>query len=143
MALRPNAGHGLPILEVSRSHKDASQSVGLLWTSDQLVARDLYLTTHNTHNKQTSMPPVGLELTISTDERQQTYALDRVATGTDLCYNILPIWSLTQSKKSAQSFLQCERLHSMVKRGHRFCRNCSGFTKCFQIGDTCQCQCRV
>ena len=38
MALRPNAGHGLLILEVSRSHNDAPQSVGLLRTSDQLVA---------------------------------------------------------------------------------------------------------
>jgi hypothetical protein len=27
--------------------------------------RDLYLTTHNTHNRQTSMPPVGFEPTIS------------------------------------------------------------------------------
>jgi len=39
VALRPNAGHGLLILEVSRSHtNDASQSVGLLWTSDHFVA---------------------------------------------------------------------------------------------------------
>jgi hypothetical protein len=39
MALRPNAGHGLLILEVSRSHtNDTPRSVGLLWTSDQLVA---------------------------------------------------------------------------------------------------------
>ena len=30
--------------------------------------RDLYLTPHNTHNRQTSMPPVGLEPTISADE---------------------------------------------------------------------------
>jgi hypothetical protein len=37
VALRPNAGHGLLILEVSRSHT-THQSVGLLWTSDQLVA---------------------------------------------------------------------------------------------------------
>ena len=44
--------------------------------------RDLYLTTHNTHNRQTSMPPVGLEPTISAGERPQTYALDRAATGT-------------------------------------------------------------
>ena len=28
------------------------------------------------------MPPVGFEPTISADERQQTYALDRAATGT-------------------------------------------------------------
>ena len=44
--------------------------------------RDLYLTTHNTHNRQTSMPPVGFEPTISAGERPQTYALDRAATGT-------------------------------------------------------------
>jgi len=44
--------------------------------------RDLYLTTHNTHNRQTSMPLVGFKPTISAGERLQTYALDRVATGT-------------------------------------------------------------
>jgi len=44
--------------------------------------RDLYLTTHNTHNRQTFMPPVGFEPTISAGERPQTYALDRAATGT-------------------------------------------------------------
>ena len=44
--------------------------------------RDLYLTTHNTHNRQTSMPPVGFEPTIPAGERPQTYALDRAATGT-------------------------------------------------------------
>ena len=44
--------------------------------------RDLYLTTHNTHNRQISMPPVGFEPTISAGERPQTYALDGAATGT-------------------------------------------------------------
>ena len=44
--------------------------------------RDLYLKTHNTHNRQTSMPPVGFEPTISAGERPQTYALDRAAIGT-------------------------------------------------------------
>ena len=44
--------------------------------------RDLYLTTHNTHNRQTSTLPVGFEPTISAGERPQTYALDRAATGT-------------------------------------------------------------
>jgi len=44
--------------------------------------RDLYLTTHNTHKRQTSMPLVGFEPTISAGERPQTYALDRAATGT-------------------------------------------------------------
>ena len=44
--------------------------------------RDLYLTTHNTHNKQTSMPAVGFEPKISAGERPHTYALVRAATGT-------------------------------------------------------------
>ena len=43
--------------------------------------RDLYLITHNTHSRQTSMPPVGFEPTISAGERPKTYALDRAATG--------------------------------------------------------------
>jgi len=46
--------------------------------------RDLYLTTHDTHNRQTSMPSVGFEPTISAGERPQTYALDRAATGTGI-----------------------------------------------------------
>ena len=50
--------------------------------------RDLYLTTHNAHNRQTSMPPVGFEPTISAGERPQTYALDRAATGTGILYAI-------------------------------------------------------
>jgi len=41
------------------------------------------------------MPPVGFEPTISAGERPQTYALDRVATGTDnypvCCFNPLNI----------------------------------------------------
>ena len=37
--------------------------------------RDLYLTTHNTHKRQISMPPVGFEPTISAGERPQSYAL--------------------------------------------------------------------
>jgi len=41
--------------------------------------RDLYLTTHNTHYRQTSMLPVGFEPTISAGERWHTYVLDRAA----------------------------------------------------------------
>ena len=33
--------------------------------------RDLYLTTHDTHNRQISMPPVGFELKISAGEQPQ------------------------------------------------------------------------
>jgi hypothetical protein len=38
--------------------------------------RDLYLTTHNTHNRQTCMLRVGFEPTISAGERPQTYSLN-------------------------------------------------------------------
>jgi hypothetical protein len=44
--------------------------------------RDLYLTIHNTHKKQTAMPPAGFESTISAGKRLQTNALDRAATDT-------------------------------------------------------------
>jgi hypothetical protein len=43
--------------------------------------KDLYLTTHNTHNRQISIPPVGFEPTAPAGERPQTYALDRATTG--------------------------------------------------------------
>ena len=48
--------------------------------------RDLYLTTHNTHNRQISMPPVGFEPTISAGERSQTFTLDRAATEAGFFY---------------------------------------------------------
>ena len=69
-------GIGILSVEVPRSHSDMPNSVELLWTSDQTVL------THNTHKKQTSMPPAGFGPTIPTSEQQQkTYALDLAATG--------------------------------------------------------------
>ena len=46
--------------------------------------RDLYLTTHNTHNRQISLPPAGFEPTISVGKRPQTDALDCTVTGIGL-----------------------------------------------------------
>jgi hypothetical protein len=61
---------------------------------DEWSARrtDLYQTTHNTHNRQTSMLPVGFKPTISAGERPQTYTLDRAATGTGVLDYIF--WNL-------------------------------------------------
>ena len=82
MALRPNAGHSLLILEVSRSHTTThhsrQDSSGRVISSSQRLLPD----NTNTHNRHTSMPPLGFEPTISAGERPQTYALDRAATGT-------------------------------------------------------------
>jgi hypothetical protein len=44
--------------------------------------RDVFLTTHNNHNRQISMLPVGFEPIISAGEQPQTYAFDCAATGT-------------------------------------------------------------
>jgi len=46
--------------------------------------KNLYLTTHNTHNRQISMAPVGFEHTISAGEQPQTYALDRATSLTGI-----------------------------------------------------------
>jgi hypothetical protein len=43
--------------------------------------RDLYLTTHNTHKRQTPISPVEFEPAIAESELPQTHALDRAATG--------------------------------------------------------------
>jgi len=69
-----------PLTEVSISHSDTPHSVGFFWTSDRPLAC-LYLTTHDTHKKQTSMLSAGFEPEISASERPQTHGLDRAATG--------------------------------------------------------------
>ena len=43
--------------------------------------RNLYLTTLNIHNRQTSMFPAGLEPAFAAGDRQPTYALNRMAIG--------------------------------------------------------------
>ena len=64
-------------------HTQRHATVGKIPLNKWLARRrDLYLTTHNTHNRQTSMLPLGFEPTISAGKRPQTYALDRAATGT-------------------------------------------------------------
>jgi len=40
--------------------------------------RDFYLTTHDTHNRQISMPPVGFEPKISAGERPQIYFIPKI-----------------------------------------------------------------
>jgi hypothetical protein len=43
-------------------------------------------TTHNTHNRETFVTPVGFKPTILADKRPQTHALDCTATGTGQAY---------------------------------------------------------
>ena len=59
-------------------HKQRRSTVGMTpldeWSARR---RDLYLTIHDTHNKQISMPPVGFEPKISACERPQAACLLR------------------------------------------------------------------
>jgi hypothetical protein len=77
MTQQPLVGQSL-IIDASRSHLDTSLGRAPLdeWSARR---RDLYLTTHNTHKRQTSRPPAGFECTIPASERPQTHALDRTA----------------------------------------------------------------
>jgi hypothetical protein len=53
------------LFEVSRSpairHTHTHPQAGLLWTSDQLVAKAATYTSHNVSNRSTSVPSAGLE----------------------------------------------------------------------------------
>ena len=64
-----------------------------------LGRRDLYLTTHNSNNRQTSMSPVGFEPTVSAGKLLQTYALDRAATGTGPPQIPQVIWDRSRTSK--------------------------------------------
>jgi len=70
MAQQPPVGQGHLNVEDSRSHSLRHTRLGRNpldeWSTRR---RDLYLTIHNTHNRQTSMPPAGFEPTIPVSER--------------------------------------------------------------------------
>jgi len=55
--------------------------VGVFWTKDQLIAKTSNLK-HETHIRQTSVTPSGIEPAISLGKRPQNYALDCAATET-------------------------------------------------------------
>jgi len=80
MAQQSPVGQGLLIIEISRSHSDTPQSVGLLWMCEQPDA-DLHLSKHNTRKRQISMSPAGFQTAILGSKRPQTHALDRAAAG--------------------------------------------------------------
>jgi hypothetical protein len=79
----PVAGFSLLVFVRFLDHTQRSATVGRTPLDEGSARRrDLYLTTHNTHNRQTSTSPVGFETTISAGERPQTDVLDRAAIGT-------------------------------------------------------------
>jgi len=76
MAWQPILGLGLLIVEISRSYSDTPHSVGLLWTSDHLIAETstwqhaTLTTTHNTYNTQHSQQQTTLTTHNNTQHSQ-------------------------------------------------------------------------
>jgi hypothetical protein len=83
LARHPAMGQCLLIHEVYRSHTATHHS----WqdSSGRMISSSHRPLPDNTHNRKTSMPPVGFEPTISAGKRPQTYALGRAVTGTGWC----------------------------------------------------------
>jgi hypothetical protein len=83
----PNGPDPPPLPQLSRL-QDHSQTLHTLGRTplDEWSARRraLYLTKHNTHNRQTSMPTARFEPTIPQSEQPKIYSLDRAATGIGL-----------------------------------------------------------
>jgi hypothetical protein len=79
-AQQPLINQRLLVIEASRTH--CRTTVGRTpldgWSARR---KELYLITHKTHNRQTSMPPAGFEPAVPASERPHTDALDRPATG--------------------------------------------------------------
>ena len=86
MAQKSLVGKGLLIIEASRSHSE--HTTPGMTPLDEWSARhgDLYLTTHNTHNRHISMSPAGFEASVPANEQLQTHSLDLETTGIGLSY---------------------------------------------------------
>ena len=82
-------GHGLLIHEVTQLPTTVGRTPLDEWSARR---RHLYLTTHNTHNRQTSMPPVGFEHTISAGERPQTARPVGLALVADRLIALFVVW---------------------------------------------------
>ena len=85
-------GQGVIIQEVSRSHTTTQYS---RWGFSRLRIdpSQRSLAEDTQQSKQTSMPPVGFEPTISASEEPQTYALDHAPTGTGDLYNLRVVYA--------------------------------------------------
>ena len=60
----------LMFLDHTQRHSTVGRTPLDKWSARR---RDLYLTTHDTHNRQISMPPVGFEPTISAGEQLKSW----------------------------------------------------------------------
>jgi hypothetical protein len=113
LAWQPPMGQGFLIHKVSRSSRSRTTVSRTLVDEWSACHRDLYLTTHNIHIRQTSIRPVGFELTIPAGEWPQSCALDRMATGIDHGQTLTFYNSITIRLKLPDFWLQYFA-HSLV-----------------------------
>jgi hypothetical protein len=79
---RAPSGPGSPhyrVFTITLRHTTLSKTPLDKWPARH---RDLYLTTHKTHNRNVSMPPTRFEPAIPASERPHNHAFERAATGT-------------------------------------------------------------
>ena len=80
---------GLLFNLITRNAAQSPHSVGLLCRRNRPFAEASTCTTHNIHNRQTSMTPAVFKPAIPASDRPQTYALDRAVTVTGKTYLLL------------------------------------------------------
>jgi len=77
MARQPLVGQGLLIIDAY----DHTQTLGRIPLDEWSARHTDFYQTHNTHNRQTSMPSAAFEPAIPASERPKAHGLDGVATG--------------------------------------------------------------
>jgi len=110
MAQQPLSGPSLLIIEGSWSHSVRRTTLSSTPLAEWSArSGDLYLTTHNTHNRHTSMSPAGFEPTNPASERPQTHLSDRAATRIGiLIHTLMYLYIITRGLNPVHLFFQSE-----------------------------------
>jgi hypothetical protein len=127
MAQQRVMGHGLLIIEASRSRSNTPHSVGLLWAWDQPDAE----TSTWQHSQETDIhDPGGIRTHNPSKQRPQTHALDRAVT--TICSQVfINVYNLRVCNVIA-IYTTCNRCLKLVTRillFHEYpfvCMNCHG-----------------
>jgi hypothetical protein len=110
VALQPKSDLDRLIVDVSRSHIIRNtKPTGFLRTSDQFVAETATLTTHNKHNRRTSVLSAGFEPAILLIDGPQTHALERTATEFDLTNIYQLLYNISDFGRNSELGLQILR----------------------------------
>jgi hypothetical protein len=121
---QPLVGEGLLIIEASRPHSNAPNSVGLLWTSDQPDANTSTWEHTTLTRDRHPCHLAGFEPTIPASERPQIYASDGAATGIGNLYSLSNIISVV--KPRVEMGVACDlygRLEMLTKCGRTSLRD--------------------